>query len=217
MFRTHEEMAVRDATCREVSDAFGRAGVMSRHNRMPAMPCSSVVAWSPYGPSRQRRAVVTVEDGGACHVFMTAVHDVAEGCSGDDSLGGLAIGPLCALPAGTPRLGDEILRRLRAADDEADTRRSWSDPDEARPAIRSAVVAAAAWALGDPFARDGFADDGNPLSEDDDPPTTAAVAPASIPSRRGEVDRWNAWAAAVGLGLVTAAVFVRLALDHVKF
>ncbi len=116
MHRSREAMSIRDAKCREIADAFARAGIGSRHNRMPLMPGSSVVAWEGRGPTGQRRAIVTVDDDGHCRVSVTEVCAVAAGSSGVDMLGGMPSTMFCELPAATSNLGEEVLRRLRAED-----------------------------------------------------------------------------------------------------
>ncbi len=191
MFRDDKEMTVRDAKCLDIVGAFGRAGVRARWNRMAAMPTSSVVAWSACGPRRQRRAVATVDDSGECRVFLSAARDVPEGKSGEDWLCCLAMPLLCSLSAGTPDLGDEILRRLRGADDgDGGPRAPWSDPaaltaaqdeDEHEDAETSAT--ADTWARGDPFAQDEFTDDGNRLVPDDGPIPAQAPSPTPAPWR----------------------------------
>ena len=122
---------------REVGHAFPAArAIASRHNRMAAMPCSSIVAWTAYGPSRQRRAVVTVDDDGICRIFMSAVHMPSRrAVPRRTAWCGLAAPLLCARPA--PRRpapsARRSSRRLRAADDEAGPHPSLVRPRRGPP------------------------------------------------------------------------------------
>jgi hypothetical protein len=116
MYRSDEEMAVRDEKCREISDAFARAGVGVRYNRMPQMGCSSIVGWETCGPTSQRRTIVTIDDAGDCRIYLSHVCVVAAGNEGVDMLSGMAAPMLCMLPAAVQNLGAEVLRRLRSED-----------------------------------------------------------------------------------------------------
>jgi hypothetical protein len=114
MFRSDEEMAVRDAKSLEVKRAFERAQVGVIHQRNPGMPHCSVIAYLNYGFGGQRQVTVTIEDDGDCRVFMSKLYQVPEGKTGGD----IDLGPvplLFTLPGTTPEVGEAIVRRVREA------------------------------------------------------------------------------------------------------
>jgi hypothetical protein len=115
MSRSDEQMSNRDEKCREIEEAFKRAQVGTRHQRMDEMPYSAVTAWLNYGFRGQRRVTVTVDDQGDCRVSLSRLYDVPENKTGDDMLVDEPIPLLFSLPASTPDLGNEIVRRVREA------------------------------------------------------------------------------------------------------
>jgi hypothetical protein len=115
MIRSDEEMTVRDEKCREIEDAFKRAQVGTRHQRMPGMPYSGVDVWLNYGFGGQRRVIITIDDESMCRVFLSPLYGVPEGKSGDDMMLNVQIPLLFALPITSPDLGNEVVRRVREA------------------------------------------------------------------------------------------------------
>ncbi len=112
MFRSENQMAARDGACRAIKEAFDRAGVGTRHQRMTGMPYSEVAAWLNYGGRRQRRLSALVYDDGTVRVFLSRLYVVAVGKTGDDMLLGEQVPVLFALPITTTDLGDTIVQRV---------------------------------------------------------------------------------------------------------
>ena len=112
MFRSDDEMAARDKACQAIKDAFDRAGVGTRHQRMTGMPYSEVAAWLNYGARRQRRLFALIDDDGTVRVFLSPLYVVSFGKTGDDMLLGEQIPVLFVLPNTTKHLGDTIVQRV---------------------------------------------------------------------------------------------------------
>jgi hypothetical protein len=114
MFRSNDEMALRDSLCEEIKLAFEQADVGVVYQRNDSMPYSSIIAYLNYGFGGQRQALVTVSDKGDSSVYMSKIYTVPPGKTGRNVDPGQM--PLSfTLPHPTPDLGKAIVRRARQA------------------------------------------------------------------------------------------------------
>ena len=133
MFRSKEEMALRDSICEDIKQAFERAGVGVVCQRNSGVPYSSVIAYLNYGFGGQRQALVMVADIGDCHVYMSRIYDVPAGKQGRDIDPG-EMPLLFALPGTTPNFAETIVRKIREASIESsETMRTNSSRLQTRP------------------------------------------------------------------------------------
>jgi hypothetical protein len=114
MFRSNDEMALRDSLCEEIKLAFERAGVGVVYQRYDSMPYSSIIAYLSYGFGGQRQALVTVSDKGDCNAYISKIYSVPEGKTGRNVDPG-QMPLLFTLSHPTPDLGESIVGRVREA------------------------------------------------------------------------------------------------------
>ena len=114
MFRSNDEIALRDSLCEEIKVAFERAGVGVVYQRDDGMPYSSVIAYLNFGFGGQRQALVKVSDNGDCNAYMSKIYSVPEGSIGRHIDPG-EMPLLFTLSHPTPDLGETIIRKIRQA------------------------------------------------------------------------------------------------------